>query len=291
MDFNQVRYFLALADTLNFTRAAEQCHVSQPALTQAIKRLEADLGGDLVSRKPNHIELTSLGLSLRTHFQQIDRTKNLIRTTASAVLSGEIAELNIGLMCTVGPRMISSMLDEFQQQFPMISLVLHDVTPSKIPDLILSGAIDCAFCSHQGQKTPKVDYIKLFEEPMVVAFHKEHPFSNSESVSVNDITKQRYIDRLHCEFRSQMINYIEDNNIELDVAFRSQREDWIQELIHQGVGVAVLPQNSLLRPSLGFRPIADSGFIRNIELAVSSQQTKSPALKKLVGHVNVFNWV
>ncbi len=290
MDFNQVRYFLALADTLNFTRAAEQCFVSQPALTQAIKRLETELGGDLVHRKTNHIELTGLGRSLRTHFQQIDRTKNLVRTTATAVINGEIAELNIGLMCTIGPKLISSMLDSFQQQFPMISLVLHDVTPSKISDLILSGAIDGAFCSHPGPPNSKIEYEKLFGEPMVVAFPKGHVFTDSTSVSIREVTKHRYIDRLHCEFRSQLINYVEDNNIELDIAFRSQREDWIQALIQQGVGVAVLPKNSLLNPDLDYRPILDDGFVRSIEFAVSGNGYKSPALKNLMSQVCSHTW-
>ena len=290
MDFNQVRYFLALADTLNFTRAAEQCFVSQPALTQAIKRLENELGGDLVYRKSNHVELSSLGRSLRSHFQQIDRTKNLVRTTANAVINGEIAELNVGLMCTIGPRLISSMLDSFQNQFPTISLVLHDVTPSKIPDLILSGAIDGAFCSHPGPPNSKISYRKLFEEPMVVAFPKGHSFTDSVSVSINQVTKERYVDRLHCEFRSQLINYVEDNNIELDIAFRSQREDWIQELIQQGAGVAVLPKNSILSPDLDSRPILDDGFIRNIELAVSKHEPKPAALKNLLDYVDEHIW-
>ena len=125
---------------------------------------------------------------------------------------------------------------------------------------------------------------------MVVAFPKDHVFTDASSVSINDVTKHRYIDRLHCEFRSQLINYIEDNEIELDIAFRSQREDWIQELIHQGVGVAVLPKNSLLSQHLDFRPISDNGFIRSIELAVSSHEPKSPALRNLISQVKKHTW-
>ena len=82
MDFNQVRYFLAVSDTLNFTRAAELCHVSQPAPTQAIKRLEAELGGELIHRDGRYTELTALGKTLRGHFQQIDRTRQLVRAQA-----------------------------------------------------------------------------------------------------------------------------------------------------------------------------------------------------------------
>jgi len=290
MDFNQIRYFLALADTLNFTRASEQCFVSQPALTQAIKRLENELGGEVVSRQSNHIELTNLGRSLRTHFQQIHRTKKLVRTTAKAVISGEIAELNIGLMCTIGPGLLSSMLDQFQQRYPMISLVLHDVTPGKIGDLILSGAIDGAFCSHSGPPNSKITYLKLYQEPMVVAFPQDHPLSKNNSVTMTEVTKHRYVDRLHCEFRPRLVEYLEDNNIELDIAFRSQREDWIQDLIRQGVGVSVLPKNSLLRSGLDHRPISDRGFTRTIELAIATRESKHAALENLLSEARAYTW-
>ena len=75
MDFSQVRYFLALAETLNFTRAAEKCHVTQPTLTQAIKRLEEELGGPLIYREGRYSRLTKLGQSLRTHFEKIEQTR------------------------------------------------------------------------------------------------------------------------------------------------------------------------------------------------------------------------
>ena len=74
MDFSQVRYFLTLTETLNFTRAAEQCHVTQPSLTQSIRRLEDELGGDLIHRDGRNTRLTGLGRTLREHFQKIEQT-------------------------------------------------------------------------------------------------------------------------------------------------------------------------------------------------------------------------
>ena len=129
MDFNQVRYFLALSDTLNFTRAAERCSVSQPALTQAIKRLEDELGGQLITREGVDSELTNLGRSLRDHFLQIEHTRQLVKATAQSIASGTTAELNIGIMCTVGAEVISQAIAHFRAKHPGITLVLHDVVP------------------------------------------------------------------------------------------------------------------------------------------------------------------
>ena len=290
MDFNQVRYFLALANTLNFTRAAEHCYVSQPALTQAIKRLEDELGGKLIHRDGRYTELTELGKSLREHFEQIDRTRHLVRTTAKAVISGEVAELNIGLMCTIGPRVLAGMLDTFQMQHPMVSLVLHDVAPASIPDLLLSGALDGAFCARHGPPHAQLSYTELFEETMVVAFPANHEFAELDAVPLRAVAKQRYIDRLHCEFRKEFLEFCEDEDFELDVAFRSQREDWIQSLIRDGVGVSVIPQYSLLRPELDFRPITDPVLSRQVEFAVVDQSEVTATLAMLIEQAKTYDW-
>ncbi len=290
MDFNQVRYFLALADTLNFTRAAEQCYVSQPALTQAIKRLETELGGDLIHRDGRFTQLTELGKSLRVHFEQIDRTRHLVRTTAKAITQGEIAELNIGLMCTIGPGLLAGMLDDFQLQHPMVSLVLHDVTPNSIANLLLSGSIDGAFCARHGPPHAQLQYVDLFEEPMVVAFPPAHEFASMEAVPLEAVARQRYVDRLHCEFRNELIDFGKQQNIELDIAFRSQREDWIQSLIRDGAGVSVMPQFSLLRPELDYRPVCDPPLSRKVEFATAAAVEPGPALRMLINQARHHRW-
>lgn len=129
-----------------------------------------------------------------------------MRSKARAVIHGEIAELNLGLMCTIGPRVLSAMLDEFQMRHPMISLVLHDVTPSSISDLLLSGALDGAICSRRTARHAKLRYVSLYEESMVVAFPDGHAFAELDVVSLEEISGQRYVDRLHCEFRHELID-------------------------------------------------------------------------------------
>lgn len=291
MDFNQIRYFLAVSDTLNFTRAAEQCNVTQPALTQSIKRLETELGGELIRRDGRNTELTRLGQSLRVHFQQIDHTRKLVNTTAKTVTTDKQAELNIGLMCTIGPVALGGLLKEFQLQHPMVSMVLHDITPASITDLLLSGSIDGAFCSHRGAANPRVKYIDLFDEPMVVAFAKGHAFNDMTEVPLSAIGEERYLDRLHCEFRGDFLSYCNDSNLDLNITLRSQREDWIQSLIRDGLGVSVIPKFSLLRPTLDYRPISDSRMCRKIEFAYIDHAEPVPGLNLLTEQINTYDWL
>ena len=196
MDFNQVRYFLTLSKTLNFTRAAELCFVSQPALTQAIRRLEEELGGELVSRNGREITVTTLGRALHCHFEQIDRSRQLVRATSKAVTSGEIDELNIGIMCTIGPRVLTRLLNDFQAQYPMVSFTLHDVTLDSIHRLLLSGELDGAFCGFHSSTPPQLRYIDWFEEQMVVDFSKDNEFVKKNFVSILDKAKKNYVDSL-----------------------------------------------------------------------------------------------
>lgn len=290
MDFNQIRYFLALADTLNFTRAAEHCYVSQPALTQAIKRLEAELGGELIRRDGRNTELTDLGKTLRGHFEQIDRTRHMVSTTAKAVTSGEIAELNIGLMCTIGPQMLARMLDKFQIQHPMVSIVFHDVTLASIPVMLMSGAIDAAFCARHDQAHPQLSYVGLFEEAMVIAFPPNHHFAQLEAIPLRAVANERYVDRLHCEFRDEFNDLFKRQNLGLDVAFSSQREDWIQSMVRDGVGVSIIPRYSLTQPGIDHRPIVDPVLSRSVEFAFVERAESAPALGMLIEHTKKHDW-
>lgn len=290
MDFNQVKYFLALAETLNFTRAAEECHVSQPALTQGIKRLEDELGGPLITREGRYTQLTVLGQSLHTHFEQINRTRHLVSKTAKDVISGEVAELNIGIMCTIGPGVLAGLLDAFQKQHPMTSVTFHDTVPDAIPNLLLTGALDGVFCSRHGADHPGIRYYPLFEETVVVAFPSGHPFSKKESVPLSEIALQPYVDRLHCEFRQSAIDYYSEHNLDLNVVFSSERDDWIEGLIKAGAGVAVIPQHSILGPDLDFRPITDPSLSRTIELATAADKDISPVLGLLINAADDYSW-
>lgn len=289
MDFNQVRYFLALANTLNFTRAAERCYVSQPALTQAIKRLEDELGGELIRRDGRNTELTELGKALRGHFEQIDRTRHLVQTTAKAVAQGNIGELHIGVMCTIGPGLIAGMLEAFRMEHPMVSIVLHDVTPTAISELLLSGAIDGALCARHGPPHPQLRHVDLFEEDMVISFAPGHPFSAMKQVPLQEIANQRYVDRLHCEFREEFFRFFAEQELVLNVVCRCQREDWIQILVRKELGVSLIPRYSIVSSDLEHRPVHPR-LSRKVELALAGHSEPTPLLKMFIEQVRNHNW-
>ena len=144
MEMHQIRYFLAVCDLLNFTRAAERCHVTQPALTRAIQKLEEEIGGQLFRRERNSTHLTSLGELVRPHLQQVLEDSEAAMTTARSFLTMDGGSLRIGVMCTIGPLRFVGFLSQFHQTSPEIQLTMSEATPIALCDMLRAESVDVA---------------------------------------------------------------------------------------------------------------------------------------------------
>jgi len=144
MEMHQVRYFLAVADTLNFTRAAEQCHVSQPALTRAIQQLEEELGGLLLRRERRLTHLTDFGRLIEPHLRQLFADAEAAKTTTKRFLNMQAAELRLGVMCTIGPARFMGFLAAFRSANPGCEMTLVEDVPGGLSQMLLQGELDLA---------------------------------------------------------------------------------------------------------------------------------------------------
>ena len=124
MELHEIRYFLALSKTLNFTKAAEICNVSQPALTRAIQKMEDELGGLLFSRERNNTHLTELGRLLEPHLTEVQERTQAAKETATRFLRLDSAQLRLGVMCTIGPVRFVSFLSRFRADNPGVEITL-----------------------------------------------------------------------------------------------------------------------------------------------------------------------
>ncbi len=290
MEFNQIRYFLAVAETLNFTRAAETCAVSQPALSKAIRKLEDTLGADLLDRDSQGVALTDFGRTMLVHFEHIESVRRKARDAAKLATKTTVERLNVGVMCTIGPHRFNQFLKDFYLGHPLIELTLHDVPSSAIPDLLLSGGLDCVFCARDDKEDSRFQVVNLFEEKLVVAFAENHRFNDFEDVSLAEVSKEVYLDRLHCEFRVDFFNITRARGLDLKVALRSEREDWILELIHSGLGVSIIPESSVIMDTLTYRPVSDLKNLRKLELMTASNVMVSPVLVAFMDAAREFDW-
>ena len=148
MEMHQIRYFLAVCETLNFTRAAERCNVSQPALSRAIQSLEAEVGGPLFRRERSLTHMTDLGRLLRPHLEDSLRETEAAKLAARNFLKLEGTPLQLGVMCTIGPLRFVGFLAQFRDDNPGVELSLIEGVPAQLIDKLEHGSLDIAIMAH-----------------------------------------------------------------------------------------------------------------------------------------------
>ena len=288
MEFRQIRYFLAACDHMNFTRAAEFCAVSQPALTVAIQKLEQELGGRLFLRDGRQLSLTPLGRAMRTQLAKVDDTRRAAYGAAEEIVQGEMEHVELGVMCTIGPNVMGPALEAWQRDVSGVELVIHDVWGARARELLLSGALDCALIARQAPLPDRFETHPLMMETFELAYAPGSPLADMSEVSLNDLQGMRYLDRLRCEFRETVFDLVAERGLDLDVVVRSEREDWIQTLAAAGQGITMLPRSSVVVGGLATRPMNDLPVTRTIEVVVVRGRPLRPVVSRFVDFLGTF---
>lgn len=263
METHEIRYFLATVRELNFTRAALACNVSQPALTRAIKKLEAELGGPLFVRRPGRIELTRLARTVIPQLEAIEQGMERIQAEARAIADERRVSLRIGVMCTLGPRHVVDMLDRLRPAIPQVEISIMEAKAGGIVDLLEGDMIDVGITAWP-RYPEAIAAHPLYQERYVVAMAETHPLARVPQVRLGDLAGQPYVDRLNCEFDDFYEAKCGPWTIDTEVYFASEREDWIQGMILAGFGCAILPEFMVLAPGITTRPLIEPEVVREI---------------------------
>jgi DNA-binding transcriptional LysR family regulator len=290
MEMHEVRYFLAVCDTLNFTRAAERCNVSQPSLTRAIQKLEAEFGGLLFRRERAATHLTDLGSLVRPQLERIARDAEAVKSTANSFLRMKDAPLSLGIMCTIGPLRCVGFLSRFQKDHPGIELTMTEDTPARLIELLGEGKIDVAVMAQPDPFPERFDVHLLYRENFVVAFPPGHRFDQMNAVRIAEVGGESYLSRINCEYYDQLGQVCRENNAPLIDAYRSEREDWIQSMVMAGMGICFLPEFSPVLPGLHARRLVEPEVVREVSLVTVSGRRFSPAVATFVRALKAYKW-
>ena len=190
MEIQEIRYFLALAETLNFTRAAERCNVSQPALTRAIQHLEDKLGGPLVHRERSNTHLTELGRMMRPYFQHVLQQIEEARTRAKSFAKLDKTRLTVGLMCTIGPHRLVDLFAAFRESYEGVEIYMKDAPASLLEELLTKGEIDVALFCRPEEPDDRFHTLPLYRERFVVAVAPGHPLERLNAIRIKDLHRQ-----------------------------------------------------------------------------------------------------
>ena len=196
MEMHQIRYFLAVAETLNFTRAAEDCHVAQPSLSRAIRKLEEELGGDLFRRERSRTHLTDLGRGMHPLLRQASESAAAAKEQAASYKSAAHAPLRIGLSLTVCVDVIAPMLSELARAFPGLELHLVHTAAAEVMEGLKAGDIELGIVADMGADWDRLDHWPLFEEGFVLL---APPDWDRSAVTLSAIDGNSVIARPYCE--------------------------------------------------------------------------------------------
>ncbi len=289
MEMHQVRYFLAICETLNFTRAAQQCNVAQPSLTRAIKKLEEELGGELFRRERNQTHLTDLGRLMRPHIETIATATESARAEADDFNSPEHTKTCLGIMSTIGPTQMIGFFTKLKEELPSIDLEIREAPGADLVEMMLEGSLELALIGLPNLPE-RLKAIPLYTERYAVAFAAGHRFENFNAIACHELDGEDYLKRMHCEFSDHFKALGHDKNWAVNVRYTSEREDWIQALVLAGHGCCVMPEFLPSLPGIATRPVKDPEVSRSISMVTVAGRPYSPATRAIMRIASVFPW-
>jgi LysR family hydrogen peroxide-inducible transcriptional activator len=241
MEMQQLRYVVAVARAGNFSRAAAQCHVAQPSLSQQIQKLEDELGERLFHRLRREVKLTAHGeIFLRRAVRILEEAEAARReaTEARDLLRGTLA---IGVLPTIAPFLLPRVMAEFTARFPGVELVVQEDTTEQLLRLAHSYEIDFALAS---LPLPDAQLVvqELFPEALLLALPPDHRLTRKRAVTGADLAGESLMVMKagHC-LGDQVLGFCDRQDVRSRISFRSSQLSTIQALVAAGLGISLVP--------------------------------------------------
>jgi LysR family transcriptional regulator, hydrogen peroxide-inducible genes activator len=293
MEMHQIRYFLAVSEDLNFTRAAERCNVAQPSLTRAIKLLEAELGGPLFHRERANTHLSELGRMVKPYLEKVYGEAEEAKRHASEFTKLRKTALKLGVMCTIAPNHLVDLVCGIQKRHSGIELEIADASARELEDRLVAGDLEVAiYCIPGKEPDERLHYMPLFREQFVIVLPQDHRLAARNAITPKDLTGERYLNRVACEFNGYAGPIWREHGFEgCELVYRSERDDWILAMIASGLGFGFMPASCAIHPMVVARPMVDPEFWREVNLVTVRGRPYSPAVGALVREAMQARWL
>jgi DNA-binding transcriptional LysR family regulator len=277
MELRHLRYFLAVADALNFSRAAERLHLSQPPLSQQVRRLEGELGAKLFDRSKRQIKLTAAGEIFATKARAILAQCDEAAKLAARAERGEFGHLRLGLwqlpVPPVQTRLIIECLRAFVRCSPDVHLTLQSLLPAEQIKAVKDGGIDVGIVRLPvAQKSRGIAIETILREPMVLAMSENNSLARFKTVPLRELSNQRYImfaRDANADFHHFIAKACRKEGFSLNIAYFQDDLYSVWALIGAGLGVALAPASlqELRLPGIVFRKFEPAAPVMEMALA------------------------
>ena len=290
MEMHQVRYFLAVTRTQNFTRAADECNVTQPSLTRAIKQLEYELGGDLFLRERPASQLTELGQRMLPFLQQCFNAAAEARSVATSFKAGEVGALKLALSRTIDLSLLLPFLKEMSRVFKGIEFKFLRGNAQEIVEFMKKGDAELGIAAARSDDWDRLDSWALFDEPFDLAVSVDHPLAGEDIVRLQQLNGQRILRRIYCEHVEQIGAALKECAVEAGGYHEVSSERDLMKLTETGVGVSILPKSTDTGAEAKRVPIEDLALNRTVFLCGIAGRQRSAIAATMAKLLRAADW-
>lgn len=273
MEMSQLRYAVAVAETGNFTRAAERCHVTQPSLSQQILNLESEIGHKLFHRLGRKAVLTEAGAVF------LERARRILFEVENATreLSDHPAldrRITVGALPTVAPYLLVPLIARCRKELPNLTIHVREDFRANLVRAVAEGDLDLAVVSLP-IKDPRLSVEPLMTEPLLLIVGKNHEFVRRSEINVNDLAEETFVTMGDSStLAAQIQAFFGDHNFSPKIGYRCAQVATLKAFVAMGAGISILPQVDRMpedRDTLtylrlaGSAPTRELGVIRHLQ--------------------------
>ena len=271
VEFRHLKYIVAVAETANFTRAAERLFLAQPSLSKQIKDLEDEIGFPIFLRNRGGVRITPAGQMIIAYAQEALAARVEIMTMARAVHKGEVAPFRLGFSPFVNPELLEFFRNAYSSLFPNCPIHLSGGNSSHILQRLEQENLDAALLP---MPVEGLDWVtqELARDPLVVCMRTDDALARAPEVSISDLSAKLKIFRdpeIHPTAHDRLVELLTEVGINPEASCLAATPADIQWMVRAGYGVALVDQRTILDPGLTTRPIAginwtaDTAFVHH----------------------------
>ena len=301
MTLTELKYIVAVARQRHFGRAAEACHVSQPTLSLAVKKLEEELAVKLFERSANEVSLTHLGEEIVRQAQSVLEQAAHIKEIARRGKDPLSGPLTLGLIYTIAPYLLPDLVRQVISQTPQMPLMLQENFTVKLLEMLRAGEIDCAILAEPFPDAG-LAIAPLYDEPFWAALPSNHALAKRSSVSTQELKNENLLllGSGHC-FRDHVLEVCPEFARFSTLAegirrsFEGSSLETIKHMVAAGMGVTLVPRLSVPKeaqvvnarrqrnphPHIKYLPLAGEPTTRRVVLAWRRSFTRYEAIAAL----------
>ena len=287
---HHIRYFLAVSETLNLTRAAERCNVAQPALTRAIKALENELGGELLRRERALSHLTELGQRMLPMLRQCYETALTAKMVAASIKMGEAAPLSLAISHTVTLGRFTPTLQELSRGFPGLQLKLHRGSSSEVVEYLKLGTVELAIAGPLSEPWSRLDILPLFEEPLCLVVSRAHRLAGRDIADFKDLACESLLSNTGCEILGELRACLQANGILETAAHQVPTQEDLLTLLKADMGVAIMPVGAMEANGLCRIPLKQLNLVRSVSVYTVAGRQRGTACATLLNMLRAADW-